>query len=66
MRDLVVRCARCGKFYDKREKVYCPFCKGSIADNVICYAEHKSPVVELTALIYQWPNVCGLPVTSRN
>ncbi len=67
MKVTQVKCVKCGLIYEREGNSFCcPRCKEQIFDSVIGYLPDQRPILSASGLLWNWPYVKGLPITSLN
>jgi len=68
MKKIIVRCVSCGTVYEQGAHKDCPLCHYAIADRVLVTIPtlENKVVVDFNAVMYSFPKVFGVPITSSN
>ncbi len=66
-KNLVMRCLNCETIYDGALSA-CPNCKSPVRDEVLINLPvmENRPIVNFMPMMYRFPKMFGIPITSKN
>ena len=68
MKKVLYRCVNCGTVYDQPSHKECPSCHFTLCDKVLMVVPttEDKVIVDFNVVMYSFPRVFGVPVTSKN